>query len=67
MAGGLDVDCDLIHDSRQALIDLIVEVTGRKNLEFGNIEWQSIWRANVRMVEKFSKGRVFLIGGMWSH
>ncbi|KAI0090682.1 FAD binding domain-containing protein [Irpex rosettiformis] len=62
MTGGSDVDCDLIHNDRQALIDLVVEVTKRDNLEFGDIIWQSVWRANVRMVEKFGKGRVFLIG-----
>ncbi|KAI0691497.1 monooxygenase [Cytidiella melzeri] len=63
MAGGKDCDVDLLSTDRQALLDTIVEVTKRDNLEFGEMVWQTSWRANVRMVEKFGKGRVFLVGG----
>lgn len=63
MLGGEQVDCDLIYRDRQALIDLVTEVTKRDHLEFGEIVWNTIWKANVRMVEKFGVGRVFLIGG----
>jgi hypothetical protein len=64
MLGGKDVDIDALLANSQAIFDLVLEVTKRDNLEFGEIIWKTDWKANVRMAEHFGKGRVFLIGGM---
>jgi hypothetical protein len=60
---GNEINLDAIMADRQALIDAIIDITKLDNLEFGEIIFQSDWRANVRMAEHFGKGRVFLIGG----
>ncbi len=46
-------------DEIQSLVD---ERTGRTDIQVRRVAWQSIWRFNVRMVERYRAGRVFLAG-----
>lgn len=46
-----------------ALFQQIVEArTGRSDIRLADPTWMSYWRANVRMVERYRVGRVFLAG-----
>ncbi|KAF9002995.1 monooxygenase [Cyathus striatus] len=47
---------------REDLISAMEEITERKDLVFGDIRWINNYRPNVRMVEKFHVGRVFIAG-----
>lgn len=38
------VDYDMLMSSREALIECIYDITNRRELEFGEFEWQTIWR-----------------------
>lgn len=38
------VDNDLLMSSREALIEFIYDMTNRRELEFGEFEWQTVWR-----------------------
>ncbi|TFK73744.1 hypothetical protein BDN72DRAFT_875643 [Pluteus cervinus] len=67
LAMGLDYDQgDISHaymsSSREAFIDEFYKVTGRRDIVFGDTVWLSTWRPNIRMVDQFSVGRVFLVG-----
>ncbi|CCM01286.1 uncharacterized protein FIBRA_03335 [Fibroporia radiculosa] len=59
---GGSVDFERIFNDYDALIQCIRDGTGRNDIEFGKIIWKSDWRANVRMVDQFGEGRVFLAG-----
>ncbi|CCM01288.1 uncharacterized protein FIBRA_03337 [Fibroporia radiculosa] len=56
------------HDRSQILSDddalakALREATQRSDIEFGKITWKSHYVANVRMVNKFGEGRVFVVG-----
>ncbi|KAJ7107174.1 FAD binding domain-containing protein, partial [Mycena crocata] len=41
---------------------LFNSIAGRDDIRFTNIGWITEWRANIRMADKFSVGRVFLAG-----
>lgn len=41
---------------------LVHERTGRADIRVHRTAWQSIWRYNVRMVDRYRSGRVFLAG-----
>ncbi|KAJ6471348.1 FAD binding domain-containing protein [Mycena sanguinolenta] len=41
---------------------LFNSIAGRDDLVFTNVRWVTEWRANIRMTDKFSVGRVFLAG-----
>jgi hypothetical protein len=43
----------------QALIDAR---SGRTDIRVRRVRWQSVWRSNVRMVDRYRAGRVFLAG-----
>ncbi|KAJ7580192.1 FAD binding domain-containing protein [Mycena floridula] len=47
---------------RQELIDLFYEITGRRDVEFGELRTISLWKPNIRMVDSFGRGRVFITG-----
>ncbi|EPQ61229.1 monooxygenase [Gloeophyllum trabeum ATCC 11539] len=47
---------------RQAVVDFVHNVTDRKDLKIGEFVWVSDWRPNIRMVDRFGEGRVFLTG-----
>jgi 2-polyprenyl-6-methoxyphenol hydroxylase-like FAD-dependent oxidoreductase len=46
----------------QALVDERSGRSGRSDIRVRRVEWQSIWRFNVRMVDRYHAGRVFLAG-----
>ncbi|KAF5386340.1 hypothetical protein D9757_006709 [Collybiopsis confluens] len=52
----------MISSSRDELIKAIRELTGRKDIEFGELVGMGVWRPNIRMVDKFSNGRAFVAG-----
>ncbi|KAF9068403.1 hypothetical protein BDP27DRAFT_1327290 [Rhodocollybia butyracea] len=56
------LDMDKIASSREELIKLFYKVTGRIDVKFGELVWMGVWRPNIRMVNEFGKGRVFLAG-----
>lgn len=41
---------------------LVEERSGRTDIRIRRVEWQSIWRFNVRMVDRYRAGQVFLAG-----
>ncbi|MGO1053466.1 FAD-dependent monooxygenase [Crossiella sp. CA198] len=45
-----------------ALQDLVSAASGREELRLTELVWLSLYRANVRMVDRFRLGRVFLAG-----
>ncbi|KAJ3881577.1 monooxygenase [Lentinula edodes] len=47
-------DIDKISSSRQEMVKAFHELTGRRDIEFG--------QPNIRMVDRFGEGRVFLVG-----
>ncbi|KAL1695604.1 FAD binding domain-containing protein [Schizophyllum commune] len=50
-------------DTRDGLVEAFYKTTGRTDIEFGELKHASWWRPNIRMVDKFSEGRVFIAGG----
>ncbi|MEU8952526.1 FAD-dependent monooxygenase [Streptomyces sp. NPDC048489] len=48
--------------SREEIQSLISVRSGRSDIEVRNVLWKSIWRSNVRMVDRYRNGRVFLAG-----
>ena len=36
--------------------------TGRTDIRLHEPEWSSLWRANIRLVDRYREGRVFLAG-----
>ncbi|CCM01285.1 uncharacterized protein FIBRA_03334 [Fibroporia radiculosa] len=61
-AVGGSVDYERIFADYGALIQCIRDGSQRNDIEFGKVIWKSDWRANIRMVDKFGEGRVFLAG-----
>ncbi|KAL1723926.1 FAD binding domain-containing protein [Schizophyllum commune] len=49
-------------DTRDGLVEAFYKTTGRTDIEFGELKHASWWRPNIRMVDKFSEGRVFIAG-----
>jgi 2-polyprenyl-6-methoxyphenol hydroxylase-like FAD-dependent oxidoreductase len=41
---------------------LVERYTGRADIRLSSPEWTSLWRANVRMVDRYRAGRVFVAG-----
>jgi 2-polyprenyl-6-methoxyphenol hydroxylase-like FAD-dependent oxidoreductase len=48
--------------SREAFQRLIDRRTGREDIRLEEVGWKSMWRANVRMVDRYRAGRVLLAG-----
>ena len=42
--------------------DLVARRTGRGDIRLSDPSWLSLWRANIRMVDRYRVGRVFLAG-----
>ncbi|KAF9003010.1 FAD binding domain-containing protein [Cyathus striatus] len=59
---GIDLRHVTATSGREDFINAIEEVTGRKDLVFGDLVWINNYRPNVRMVNKFHVGRVFIAG-----
>ncbi|KAL1686379.1 FAD binding domain-containing protein [Schizophyllum commune] len=49
-------------DTREGFIEHFYRSTGRTDIEFGELKCASWWRPNIRMVDKFGEGRVFVAG-----
>ncbi|KAJ7149880.1 FAD binding domain-containing protein [Mycena crocata] len=58
---GLNFDPAGLADQEKAKA-FIHEQTGRTDLTFGEFSWLSYFRPNMRTVNNFSEGRVFLVG-----
>ncbi|KAJ3765764.1 FAD binding domain-containing protein [Lentinula raphanica] len=60
---GAELDSVKISSSREEFIKAFHEITGRRDIGFGELVWIGLWRPNIRMVDKFSNGgRVFISG-----
>ena len=57
IAPGADPDLSLAH--LQAILE---RRTGRTDIRLHQPEWSSLWRANIRLVDRYREGRVFLTG-----
>ncbi|KAL1736127.1 FAD binding domain-containing protein [Schizophyllum commune] len=58
-------DRDTYTDPREALAALVEDfyaITGRTDIEFGEVKCASWYRPNIRMVDRFGEGRVFVAG-----
>ena len=53
------VDPDLSLANLQAILE---RRTGRSDLRLHQPEWSSLWRANIRLVDRYRDGQVFLAG-----
>ncbi|KAL1755003.1 FAD binding domain-containing protein [Schizophyllum commune] len=60
MAGGENASDKL--DTRDGIIEHFLNLTGRKDVEFGELKCASWWRPNIRMVDSLGEGRVFVAG-----
>ncbi|KAJ3980573.1 monooxygenase [Lentinula detonsa] len=60
--GHKDLDMVKISSSREEMIKGFYEITGRRDIEFGELVWMGLWKPNIRMVDSFGKGRVFVVG-----
>lgn len=48
--------------SHEAFQELVNRRSGRQDIHVDEAVWQSMWRANVRMVDRYREGRVLLAG-----
>ncbi|THU90974.1 hypothetical protein K435DRAFT_245117 [Dendrothele bispora CBS 962.96] len=61
--GSEEANEKILSGGRDAVIQGLKEITGRTELQFGELVWLGLWRPNIRMVNKFGEGRVFVAGG----
>lgn len=47
---------------RNDIISAFIELSGRPDIEFGELAWTSVFQPHARMVDRFSKGRCFVVG-----
>ncbi|TFK39683.1 FAD binding domain-containing protein [Crucibulum laeve] len=59
---GREIDHDKVATGREEVLKAFYEISGRKDVIFGDLIWISNYRPNMRMVDKFRKGRVFIAG-----
>ena len=64
MAGGENASNKL--DTRDGIIEHFLNLTGRQDVEFGELKCASWWRPNIRMVDSLGEGRVFVAGGAFN-
>src|SRR5262249_23463551 len=48
--------------SLETLQQIVDEATGRSEIRLHDLSWLSLYRANIRMVDRYRVGRVFLAG-----
>ncbi|KAJ3993039.1 FAD binding domain-containing protein [Lentinula boryana] len=60
--GNKDLDLVKISSSREEMIKAFHEITGKRDIEFGELVWMGLWKPNIRMVDSFGNGRVFVVG-----
>ncbi|OAX35473.1 hypothetical protein K503DRAFT_722941 [Rhizopogon vinicolor AM-OR11-026] len=63
---GADYDIEKIAQSQQLIFEIIASMVDM-DITFNKLVWATDYRANIRMVNKFSEGRVFVAGGMYVH
>ncbi|KAG7445128.1 uncharacterized protein BT62DRAFT_211533 [Guyanagaster necrorhizus] len=61
-AMGPQLDMTTVASGREAFIKEFYAVSGRTDIEFGELVWISNFRPNIRMVDKFGSGRAFVAG-----
>ncbi|KAF8827023.1 hypothetical protein HHX47_DHR5000984 [Lentinula edodes] len=59
---GNEIDHAKTVSGRDELVKTIGSITDRNDIEFGDLVWMSRYRPNIRMVNKFGEGRVFVAG-----
>ncbi|KAJ3933153.1 MAG: FAD binding domain-containing protein [Lentinula lateritia] len=59
---GNEIDHAKTVSGRDELVKTITSITDRNDIEFGDLVWMSRYRPNIRMVNKFGEGRVFVAG-----
>lgn len=52
-----------LPSTKEDIIRMFERLSGRDDLKLGELVWSGTWRPNIRMVETFKQGRVFLSGG----
>ncbi|KAJ3862909.1 FAD binding domain-containing protein [Lentinula novae-zelandiae] len=62
MITGKELDHAKTASRRDELVKTITFVTERNDIEFGDLIWMSHYRPNIRMVNRFGEGRVFVAG-----
>ncbi|KAF9017766.1 hypothetical protein BDZ89DRAFT_1074518 [Hymenopellis radicata] len=62
LCGGKEVDTAVAGGSREGFIKTFQKISGRTDIEFGELIWLSVFTPSVRMAGKFSEGRVFVAG-----
>jgi hypothetical protein len=60
---GPDVDYAKAASSREALVETFYEISHARHIEFGDLVVVANYQPNIRMVDRFSVGRVFIVGG----
>ncbi|TFK39698.1 FAD binding domain-containing protein [Crucibulum laeve] len=59
---GKEMDYDKVATCREEVVKAFYEISSRKDIIFGDLTWISNYRPNMRMVDKFREGRVFVAG-----
>ncbi|KAJ3847350.1 FAD binding domain-containing protein [Lentinula lateritia] len=59
---GNEIDHARTVSGHDELVKTITSITDRNDIEFGDLVWMSRYRPNIRMVNKFGEGRVFVAG-----
>ncbi|EMD32551.1 hypothetical protein CERSUDRAFT_118603 [Gelatoporia subvermispora B] len=62
IASGNGLDVESIVADPDELVTFVRSTTDRDDIELGKIKWISWYRPNIRMVNKFGEGRVFVAG-----
>ncbi|TFK48063.1 hypothetical protein OE88DRAFT_1714275 [Heliocybe sulcata] len=62
LSGGRQADCDKITSDPEAFRQFVRDVSGRTDFELGEFITLSTFKPNIRMVDKFGDGRVFVTG-----
>ncbi|OCH86673.1 hypothetical protein OBBRIDRAFT_838007 [Obba rivulosa] len=62
LGGGSGIDHAKIVADKTELIKFVHETTNRKDIDIGEIRWITEYKPNIRMVNKFGEGRVFVAG-----
>ncbi|KAI3601166.1 putative monooxygenase [Moniliophthora roreri] len=60
--GGGQVDVEGVAAHPEHIVDMLHGISGRQGIEFGALHQHALWRANVRMANKFGEGRIFIVG-----
>ncbi|KAJ3722577.1 FAD binding domain-containing protein [Lentinula raphanica] len=62
IVSGKELDHAKTASGRDESVKAISFISDRNDIEFGDLIWMSQYRPNIRMVDKFGEGRVFVAG-----